>query len=243
MFWLCSLYPYRRVSGCMKWWYMFQWNPRKIWIRLIQKSQSSVQTGLSKFITWLAMKLQTTHTKSAGRFECCHQASLHCSLLHSSIRQYMGIWQLHTCILFYSLVCSHSGSARSTSPQPGEVSSIVASVVVIRPWSIPRRMEMATLAPFASCPGLQAVCEINVPNKIQPLNRLNLSKNVRQENAVALVLESGWCPGEEHLNNKLHRQGSSHLLQVSGLQQCIQQCLCWSVVPLPSYKVQAQFHW
>ena len=40
-----------------------------------------------------------------------------------------------------------------------------------------------------------------------------------------------------------HRQGSLHLLQVSGLQQGMQQCLCWSVVPLPAYKVQAQFHW
>ena len=42
---------------------------------------------------------------------------------------------------------------------------------------------------------------------------------------------------------QMHRQGSSHLLQVSGLQQCLQQCLCWSVVPLPAYKFQAQFHW
>ena len=42
---------------------------------------------------------------------------------------------------------------------------------------------------------------------------------------------------------QMHRQGSSHLLQVSGLQQGMQQCLCWSVVPLPAYKVQAQFHW
>ena len=57
----------------------------------------------------------------------------------------MGGWQLHTCILFHGLVCSHSGSACSTSPQPNEVSYIVASVVVLRPWSIPRRMEMATL--------------------------------------------------------------------------------------------------
>ncbi len=77
--------------------------------------------------------MATTHTKSAGRFECCHQASLHCSLLQSSIRQYMGSWQLHTCILFYSLVCSHSASARSTSPQPDEVLSIVASMVVLGP--------------------------------------------------------------------------------------------------------------
>ena len=57
----------------------------------------------------------------------------------------MGGWQLHTCILFYSFVCSHGGSAPSTSPQPDEVLSIVAFVVVRRPWSIPRRMEMATL--------------------------------------------------------------------------------------------------
>ena len=41
----------------------------------------------------------------------------------------MGSWQLHTCILFYSLVCSHSASARSTSPQPDEVLSIVASIL------------------------------------------------------------------------------------------------------------------
>ena len=50
------------------------------------------------------------------------------------------------------------------------------------------------MAPFASCPGLQAVCEINVPNKIQPSNTLKLSKNVKQEDAVvvavAVVLES-----------------------------------------------------
>ena len=57
----------------------------------------------------------------------------------------MGRWQLYTCVLFYGLVCSHSGSARSTSPQPDEVLYIVASMVVLRPWSIPRRMEMATL--------------------------------------------------------------------------------------------------
>ena len=30
---------------------------------------------------------------------------------------------------------------------------------------------------------------------------------------------------------------------MSGLQQGIHQYLCWSVVPLPAYKVQAQFHW
>ena len=41
---------------------------------------------------------------------------------------------------------------------------------------------------------------------------------------------------------QMHRQGSSHLLQVSGLQHGMQQCLCWSVVPLQAYKVQAQFH-
>ena len=57
----------------------------------------------------------------------------------------MGSWQLHTCILFYGLVCSHIGIAHSTSPQPGKVLSIVASMVVLCPWSIPRRMEMATL--------------------------------------------------------------------------------------------------
>ena len=45
----------------------------------------------------------------------------------------MGHWQLHTCILFYGLVCSHSGSSRGTSPQPDEVLSIVASVVVLGP--------------------------------------------------------------------------------------------------------------
>ena len=90
-------------------------------------------------------EVATTHTKSTGRLECCHEASLHWSLLQSSIRQYMGSCQVHTCILFYGLVCSHSGSARSTSPQPNEVLSIVVSVVVLRPWSIPRRMEMATL--------------------------------------------------------------------------------------------------
>ena len=78
------------------------------------------------------MKLQQL-TKSAGRFECCHQASLHCSLFQSNIRQYMGRWQLHTCILFYNLVFSHSASARSTSPQPDEVLSVVASMVVLGP--------------------------------------------------------------------------------------------------------------
>ena len=90
-------------------------------------------------------EVATTHTKSAGRFECCHQAILHCSLLQSSIRQYMGSWQLYTCILFYGLVCSHSGSSRGTSPQPDEVLSIVASVVVLRLWSIPRRTDIAAL--------------------------------------------------------------------------------------------------
>ena len=45
----------------------------------------------------------------------------------------MGSWQLHTCILFYSLVCSHSASAGNTSPQPDEVLSIVASMVVLGP--------------------------------------------------------------------------------------------------------------
>ena len=40
---------------------------------------------------------------------------------------------MHTCILFYGLVCSHSASARSTSPQPDKVLSIVASVVVLGP--------------------------------------------------------------------------------------------------------------
>ena len=44
------------------------------------------------------------------------------------------------------------------------------------------------------------------------------------------------------LEQQIHRQGSSHLLQVSGLQQGMQQCLCRSVVPLPAYKVQAQFY-
>ena len=78
-------------------------------------------------------EVATTHTKLAGRFECCHQASLHWSLLQSSIRQYMGSWQVHTCILFYGLVCSHGGSARCTSPQPDEVSSIVASMDVLGP--------------------------------------------------------------------------------------------------------------
>ena len=46
----------------------------------------------------------------------------------------MGSWQLHTCILFYGLVCSHSGSARSTSPQPDEVLSVVASMVILGPF-------------------------------------------------------------------------------------------------------------
>ena len=45
----------------------------------------------------------------------------------------MGSWQLHTCILFYSLVCSHSASARSTSPQPDEVLFIGVSMVVLGP--------------------------------------------------------------------------------------------------------------
>ena len=45
----------------------------------------------------------------------------------------MGSWQLHTCILFYSLVCSHGASSRNTSPQPDEVLSIVASIVVLGP--------------------------------------------------------------------------------------------------------------
>ena len=36
----------------------------------------------------------------------------------------------------------------------------------------------------------QAVCEINVPNNIQPSNIVKLSKIVRQEDAVAVVLES-----------------------------------------------------
>ena len=133
-------------GGCMKWCYVFQWNPRKICILSIQMLQSSVLTGLSKFITLTEM----THTKSAGIFECCHQASLHCSLLQSSIKQYMGSWQLHICIFliyFDSLVCSHrhSGSVRSTSPQPDEVLPIVASMVVFHAWSIPRWVEMATL--------------------------------------------------------------------------------------------------
>ena len=43
------------------------------------------------------------------------------------------------------------------------------------------------LDPFASCPDIQSVCEINVPNDIQPLNTLKLCKNVRQEDAVAVV--------------------------------------------------------
>ena len=60
-----------------------------------------------------------------------------------------------------------------------------------------------TLAPFASCAGLQAVCEINVPNNIQPSNTLKLSKNVRQEDAVAVVLESVRCPEGQHLNNQI----------------------------------------
>ena len=57
----------------------------------------------------------------------------------------MGGWQLHTCILFHGLVCSHSGSARSTSHQPDEVLSIAASMVVLRLWSIPRRTDIAAL--------------------------------------------------------------------------------------------------
>ena len=40
---------------------------------------------------------------------------------------------MHTCILFHGLVCSHSASARSTSPQPDKVLSTVASVVVLVP--------------------------------------------------------------------------------------------------------------
>ena len=83
----------------------------------------------------------------------------------------------------------------------------------------------STLAPFASCPGLQAVCEINVPNNIQTSNTLKLSKTVRQEDAVAVVLESVYVLGES-TEQQTHRQGSSHLLQVSGLQQGMQQCLC-----------------
>ena len=59
-----------------------------------------------------------------------------------------------------------------------------------------------TLSLFVSCPGLQAVCDINVPNNIQPLNTLKLSKDVRQEDAVAVVLENVCCPVAEHLNNK-----------------------------------------
>ena len=57
-----------------------------------------------------------------------------------------------------------------------------------------------------------------------------------------------WSPGKwlmswgRAFEQQIHRQGSSHLLQVSGLQQGVQQCLCWSVVPLQAYKVQAQFH-
>ena len=38
--------------------YVFQWNPRKIYILSIPKSQSSVPTGLSKFITCTEMNLQ-----------------------------------------------------------------------------------------------------------------------------------------------------------------------------------------
>ena len=76
------------------------------------------------------------------------------------------------------------------------------------------------MAPFASCPGLQAVCEINVPNNIQPSNTLKLSKNVRQEDAVAVVLESIWCPGGEHLNSKC---------TVKDLHICFRWAVCSNV--------------
>ena len=50
---------------------------------------------------------------------------------------------------------------------------------------------MLTGGLFASCPGIQkAVCEINIPNNVELLNTLKLSKNVRQEDTVAVVLES-----------------------------------------------------
>ena len=52
-----------------------------------------------------------------------------------------------------------------------------------------------------------------------------------------------WMSWGRAFEQQMHHHGSSHLLQVSCLQQCMQQRLCWSVVPLPAYKVQAQFHW
>ena len=84
-------------------------------------------------------EVATTHTTSAGRFERYHQAGLQWSLVHSSIRQYMGSWQLHTCILFAATLDQLIAQVLSL------LSIMVASMVALRPWSTPRWMEMATL--------------------------------------------------------------------------------------------------
>ena len=85
------------------------------------------------------------------------------------------------------------------------------------------------LDPFASCPDIQSVCEINVPNDIQPLNTLKLCKNVRQEDAVVVVWKVFDVLGER-IQQQKHHQGFSHLLQMGHLlenqQQCMQKCLC-----------------
>ena len=52
-------------GGCMKWWYMFQWNPRKIANYQI-RSRNPVLRQDNKFITWTEMKL---HQLAQSRLE------------------------------------------------------------------------------------------------------------------------------------------------------------------------------
>ena len=60
---------------------------------------------------------------------------------------------------------------------------------------------------------------------------------------VAVVLESVWCPGGEHLNNKCPIKDFHTCFRWVVCSNVCSKCLCWLVVPLPAYKVQVQFHW
>ena len=70
-----------------------------------------------------------------------------------------------------------------------------------------------------------SVCEINVPNNIQPSNTEVVQKGKARRRCCCSPGKCLMSWGRK-FEQQMHRQGSLHLLQVSGLRQGMQLCLC-----------------
>ena len=89
----------RTVGGCMEWWYVCFNGTLEKSADYQFRSRNPVTTWLSKFITWTEIKLQQLTQSRLEDSNAVIKLVCICGLLQSSIRQYMGSWQLPQCIV------------------------------------------------------------------------------------------------------------------------------------------------